>query len=304
MAAIVTHDLSHRYGRHDALHHVELEVPEGSMYALVGPNGAGKSTLLRVLMGMLRPTSGDAEILGTPLRSLGSAERTRITYVADGQPLPEWMTLRSLEAYLAPLYPGWDAALAASLRERFSLDQRRRIGSLSKGEQMKAGLLCALSPRPRLLLMDEPFNGIDVGVKDELVRGLLGAGIDEGTTVLISSHDLVELESLADWLGFLAGGWLTLSESMDSVRERFRHVDVIGADAEGVALPREWLSVERAGARTSFLAADASDGVDGDVYRRWFPAASRIDVRPASLREVFLALSSGRRVRTELEEVR
>jgi ABC-2 type transport system ATP-binding protein len=113
MAAIRTEALTHRYGRLTALDGVDLEVPEGSVYALLGPNGAGKSTLLRAIAGLSRPTSGRAWLLGREAGRLTPAERASVVYVAEGLPLPGWMTLAQLERYLAPLYPRWDAAHCA-----------------------------------------------------------------------------------------------------------------------------------------------------------------------------------------------
>ena len=166
------------------------------------------------------------------MQSLTAAHRARIGYVAEGQQLPPRWTLARLERYLAPLYPTWDAALAASLRERFQLDPSRALRTLSRGEHMKAALLCALAPRPELLLMDEPFTGMDAAVKDDLVRGVLELSGREGWTVVIASHDLAELDLLADWVGFLDHGRLQLHESMDTVRARYRWVEIMTSDLE------------------------------------------------------------------------
>src|SRR5690606_14549656 len=117
--------------------------------ALLGPNGAGKTTLLQILAGLRRPAAGWARVLGKDVTALGVGDRQAIGYVAEGLRLPGWMTLRQLEAYLAPLYPEWDRSLADELRRRFRLDPDRRIRTFSRGEHMKAALLCALAPRPR-----------------------------------------------------------------------------------------------------------------------------------------------------------
>lgn len=297
MGIVEARGVTHRYGKVNALADVNLEVPEGALYALLGPNGAGKTTLLQILMGLRRPTSGSVALFGRDASRLTVQERGAMAYVAEGQPLPGWMTLRQLEAYLAPLYPAWDHSLAADLRRRFGLDAGRRIRTLSRGQKMKAAMLCALAPRPRLLLLDEPFTGMDVLVKDELVRGLLESAGAEGWTIVISSHDIGELETLADWVGFLDGGRLTLSRPMDALREQLKRVDVVtrpGAEALPAALPPEWLSVERSGPRISFLLSGAEGpGGRGDDLRRWFPEPARIEVREASLREIFVALARG-----------
>lgn len=296
MAVVEARGLTHRYGEVSALRDVDLRVPEGALYALLGPNGAGKTTLLQILLGLRRPTAGRVSLLGKDLSQLTIRDRAAIAYVAEGQPLPGWMTLARLEAYLAPLYPAWDHALADDLRRRFRLDPRRKIRTLSRGERMKAALLCALAPRPKLLLLDEPFTGMDALVKDELVRGLLESAGAEGWTVLVCSHDIGEMEALADWVGFLDGGRLRLSEPMEVLRDRFRRVEVVSRDGAGplpARLPAEWLSVERSGPRVSFFLSDAGEGTDVADLRRWFPEPARIDVRAASLREIFVALARG-----------
>lgn len=292
---IQTRRLSHRYRRTWALRDVDLEVPQGSLYALLGPNGAGKSTLLRIVMGLLHPTRGDALLRGRPLRTSSIADRARIGYVAEGQELPGWMTLATLESYLAPLYPAWDASLAAHLRERFRLPSDRRIGRLSRGEQMKVALLAALAPRPEILIMDEPFTGMDALVKDEIVYGLLELAQSGDWTALLCSHDIGELENLADWVGFLDRGSLILSEPVDILKERFRVVEVTmspGSLTEPSDLPATWLAPKRAGHRLSFLTCEhGRPGWEQEV-RASLPGAERVRVAHATLREIFVALAA------------
>ena len=292
MSVVEVDRLSYAYGSHSALRDVDLSVPEGSLYALLGPNGSGKTTLLQILMGLRRAQRGRVSVFGVDSGSLTVADRGEIGYIAEGQALPGWMRLEELEAYLAPLYPSWDPALANHLRERFDLDPRRPIKSLSRGQHMKAALLCALAPRPKLLLMDEPFTGMDALVKDELVRGLLESAGNEGSTVLLCSHDIGELELLADWVGFLANGHMALSQSMEALRERFKHVEVVtdGVDTLDRANDDGWLSLERSGNRLTFVTSNANDRFDAQL-RSHFSNAAHVDVRAATLREVFVALA-------------
>jgi ABC-2 type transport system ATP-binding protein len=214
-----------------------------------------------------------------------------IAYVADGQSLPGWMRLEELEAYLAPLYPTWDKGLARQLRERFNLDPKQKISAFSRGGQMKAALLCALAPRPRVLLMDEPFTGMDALVKDELVRGLLASAGSEGWTVLLCSHDIGELELLADWVGFLDDGAMRISEPMDILYQRFKRIAVTLSPMDGSVeqfIGRDWLSVERGNGRLSFISSRAD--VDAELARQ-FPPSAQIEVRDATLHEIFVGLA-------------
>jgi ABC-2 type transport system ATP-binding protein len=296
--------LTYRYGRTTALDDLGVAIPEGALYALLGPNGSGKTTLLQIVMGLRRQHTGQLSVFGVERDKLTHEQRTRISYVAEGQRLPQWMRLTELESYLAPLYPTWDTSLATQLRKRFDLDARKRIGEMSRGGQMKVALLCALAPRPKLLVMDEPFTGMDVLVKDELVHGLLETAGSEGWSVLLCSHDLGELELLADWVGFLDRGRIVLSESVESLRNRFKRVDARLQDeftARSLRPPTDWMSVERAGSRISFITAHGDVERD-ERLRELLPPATEVVVREASLRELFIALAT-RAARPSGEEV-
>lgn len=292
MAVVEVDSVSYSYGAHQALRDLSLSIPEGALYALLGPNGSGKTTLLQILMGLRRAQKGRVSLFGVDSDALTVPDRASIGYIAEGQSLPAWMRLDQLEAYLAPLYPTWDRVLASHLRERFELDPTRVIKTLSRGQHMKAALLCALAPRPKLLLMDEPFTGMDALVKDELVRGLLESAGSEGWTVLLCSHDIGELELLADWVGFLANGRMSLSQTMDTLRGRFKRVEVVtdGVDTLDRADLDDWLSIERAGNRLTFVTSNANDGFESQL-RSHFSTAAHVDVRDATLREVFVALA-------------
>ncbi|MEP6834003.1 MAG: ABC transporter ATP-binding protein [Gemmatimonas sp.] len=291
-APINVRGLSFSYGRKTVFENVSFQVPEGALYALLGPNGAGKTTLMQVLIGILRTYRGHAVVNGRECSMMRVQDRQRMGYVAEGLKLPAWMRLEQLEAYLAPLYPTWDRTHATTLRERFELDPKAKIGKMSRGQYMKAALLCALASRPKLLVLDEPFTGMDVGVKDELVRGLLAASSGEGCTILLASHDIGELELLADWVGFLGEQSMQLSESMDSLRGRFKQVDVVLPSSAKLvdSLPSTWLSVEQSGAHLKFVVSDAGADFEQRVLRPQFLNAMRVEVREATLKEVFLAV--------------
>lgn len=293
MNVIEVERVSYRHRRVDALKDVSFTVPQGALYALLGPNGSGKTTLLQCLMGLRTPKCGSARVLGADSRTIDAAMRRRIGYVAEGQSLPSSMRLRDVESYLAPLYAGrWDMKLANSLRDQFTLDASRRITHMSRGEQMKAALLCALAPRPDVLVMDEPFTGMDAIVKDDIVSGLLGAANDEGTTVLLCSHDIGELEPMADHVCVLNRGETQLIAPSEEVRSRFHHVELTcncEISIEFANMPREWKSIRTKGRRMSFVA----EGEPTTIRTRAAATLQSIEnaeIRPATLREVFVAV--------------
>ena len=206
---ICTEDLSKSFRRTAALSHVSLEVPEGAIYALIGPNGAGKTTLIKTLVNILRPSAGRSALLGVDSQKLSPREFARIGYVSENQKLPGWMTMAYLLRYLRPFYPSWDDALAGELVRQFDLPLDRQLRHYSRGMQMKASLLASLAYRPRVLILDEPFTGLDPLVRQEFTEGVLAGA--ENATVLISSHDLADVERFASHIGYLERGRLQIS---------------------------------------------------------------------------------------------
>ena len=233
--AIETEALTCRYGRTRAVDALTMRVPAGSIYALLGPNGAGKTTTLKTLMNLRAPASGIARVLGVDSRSLGPADLAQIGYVSENQRIPSNLTIGEIEAFCRPWYPTWDAALATELRDRFGLDPQARIRTLSRGTRLKVQCLLALAPRPRLLILDEPFSGLDPVVRDDLTTGILSLADRDGWSVLLTSHEMDDVERLADHVGFLNGGRLVVEEPMQTLLARFRRVEV--ALADGAAVP-------------------------------------------------------------------
>jgi ABC-2 type transport system ATP-binding protein len=303
MSAIIeTFDLSRRYGRTEAVRDLSLVVPEGSIFAFVGPNGAGKTTTIKTLMNILRPSAGRAAVLGVDSRRLGPAEFRQVGYVSENQDIHEWMTLRQLLDYCAPLYPSWDAAFAETLRRQLDLPLDRRIKQFSRGMRMKAALLSSLAYRPRLLVLDEPFSGLDALVRDEVIQGVLELADQSQWTVFISSHDIDEVERLANWIGVIDQGRLSLSEPVSSLVGRFRQVEATFAAEAALPspLPSTWLGAEAAG-RVARFVDSACNGADDEArLRQMLPGATSVIVTPMPLKAIFIALARGFRARLHL----
>ncbi len=148
---IETRGLTRRFRTQDAVQDLDLRIEKGRICAFLGPNGAGKTTTIKMLMGILRPSSGEAQIFGTPSSKLGQAEFERIGYVSENQEMPEWMSVKQLMNYCAPLYPSWDEKFCNSLLDQFSLPRDQKLKNLSRGMRMKAALISSLAYRPELL---------------------------------------------------------------------------------------------------------------------------------------------------------
>lgn len=219
LLAVATHDLSVRYGRHIALAQVNLRVPEGAVYVLIGANGAGKSTAMKVLLNLERPESGHVEVFGLDTSSAGPQVRAQIGYVPESHVHPYgWLTCGSLMQHVAAHYPAWDTAYAVRLTTLFALDLGKKIGALSKGDARRLQFVLALGHRPPLLLLDEPTDGFDPLVRNLALTVLAEHLADRPTTVLISTHHVAEVESLADHVGVLRSGVLTAQMSRDELR--------------------------------------------------------------------------------------
>lgn len=289
-------DLSKRFGAVAALNGLTFGVPEGSVYALVGPNGAGKTTAIKIAMNIIAATSGRMDVLGVDSRQLRSGQFTRIGYVSENQEMPDWMTVGLFLAYLTPFYPSWDDDRARELLERMQLPLDRRLKQLSRGMRMKAALVSSLAYRPRLLVLDEPFSGLDPLVRDELIEGLLDSADD--TTILISSHDLAEIESFASHVGYLDQGRLQFSEEMTALTDRFREVEVIvdARPATELPWPESWLGADRSDAVVRFVESRFDHERTLADVRRVFGDTSRMSVAPMPLRAIFVALARSSRV--------
>ena len=301
MTDIRIEGVSYRYRRDvDALHDVTLDVPTGAIFGLLGSNGAGKTTLMQCVAGLRRPDDGRIMVGGASAAGRALIVRGVMGYVAEGVRLPGDLTLGQLECWLAPLHPRWDATLATALRERFSLDAARRIASLSRGEYMKAALLCALAAQPRVLLMDEPFTGIDVVTKDELLRGLLASAGASGTTVLLASHDIAEIETVLSHAAILTAGRVRLAGAMDVLRARYQRVTMVGGDEVLASFAREqqWLQFERAGRVVSIVADGEDTPLDQAMLGRRFAAADSITVEELTLRDLFSSVVRSAREHT------
>ncbi len=292
MNIIETNQLTRRYWRTEALRGLTLAVPSGSVFALLGANGAGKTTAIKVLMNFLPPTAGEARVLGVDSRRLGEHERAQIGYVSENQKLPLWMTVRQLLDYCRPFYPTWDPALENKLLAQFDLPESRKLKNLSRGMLIKAALLSSLAYRPKLLVLDEPFSGLDPLARDDFVRGVLEASELGDWTVFVSSHDIEEVERLADNIALLEAGRLRFSETTESLLGRFRRMEVTqsGAPAQLAAPPPGWLELEQTGGLVRFVESQYAREATERACRERFPEAA-VTAQPMTLREIFVTLA-------------
>ncbi len=287
---LTTQDLSKRYRKHLALDRLNLTVPEGSVYALLGANGAGKTTALKLMMNLHPPTSGSARVLGMDSRELQGRCFEQIGYVSENQDLPGWMTMGRLLSYLKPFYPTWSEARAEELVKQFRLPMDRPLRNFSRGMQMKAALASSLAYEPKLLVMDEPFSGLDPLTREELIGALLECGPQ--TSVIVSSHDLADIESFASHVGYLHQGKLEFGEELASLTARFREIEVtLDRPVLPTPWPAHWLRPESSPAVVRFVETHFDPHRTMGEVQLLFSGVTHIEATPMPLRSIFVTLA-------------
>jgi ABC-2 type transport system ATP-binding protein len=256
---IETRGLAKHFGNKRVIDGLDLQVPPGGIHGVVGANGAGKSTLFRILLGFVPATAGEARILGCDSRHLGPAERGRIGFVNEDHTLPGWMRVDAVIAMQRSHYPRWDAAAFREVMDPFGIEPRQLVRQLSRGERAGLSLALALGQAPELLVLDEPTLGLDVVARRAVLEAILAATAAQRCTIIYCSHQVDEIERLADNLILLDAGRLVCAAAPDELRARVRlwlaEIPFRGPDG---ALPGV-LDVQRIDGVLHYLVLDQGD---------------------------------------------
>ncbi|MGO9270957.1 MAG: ATP-binding cassette domain-containing protein [Terriglobia bacterium] len=285
---ILTRDLTKLYGGLAAVQGLNLSVEPNRITAFLGQNGAGKSTTIKMLLGMIRPTAGDGTVLG---RRISDADencevRRRVAYVAENKPLYGYMTVEQTIRFAGSFYPDWRTDVAQKLVHDYRLPPDRKVKALSKGMRTKLALLLAFARRPELLILDEPSEGLDpVGI-EHLLQTLV-AQAAEGVTVFFSSHQIADVERVADHVCILDQGCLVVDASLDQLRESYRRIDLVFASAPP---EREFriAGVEKIQTQGHQMSVFASRNAEAVIERARDLSAVSVEVAPVGLRDIFL----------------
>jgi ABC-2 type transport system ATP-binding protein len=278
----------------NALQGLNLEVPKGAICGFLGRNGAGKTTTIKVLLGALRPSSGSAKIFGLPVDNEASsvAIRRRIGFVSESKDLFPGFTVAQMIEFVRPFYPRWRSDLERQYLDLFELSPNQKTCKLSKGMRTKLMLLMALCHEAELLILDEPTDGLDPVMVEEVLRVIVARAAEDGSTIFFSSHQLHEVEQIADYVAMIDRGRLVMQGELDDIKTQYRRINVV-FDAEPPT-PEFALAgattVMQKGRTVSLL---ASNGVDELVQRARSLRASSVEVQPVSLKEIFLNLAKG-----------
>jgi len=287
-SVIETHELTKCYGAIEAVRALNLRVQADQITGFLGRNGAGKSSTIKMLLGMLRPTSGTGTVIGRAIDDPNASRemRSRVAYVGEDKQMYAYMTVGQLIRFTRSFYADWRPDVERRLLREYQLPPGRKVKALSKGMRTKLALLLALARRPELLILDEPSEGLDPVSIEELLQALVAAA-GEGTTVFFSSHQIVEVERIADRVCLIDRGTLIMDVSLDQVRADFRRITL------GFATPPPMVDfqidgIERVRTDGRQMTVLTSRNADAVVERAYALAAVSVDVAPVSLREVFL----------------
>jgi len=284
--------LTKRFGSELALDRVSLEVPPGVVFALLGENGAGKTTAIRIMLGLVEPSAGTAEVLGRPSATQGLQIRQRVGYVPERPTLYEWMTIEEIGWFTAGFYADGFLPEFGRLAAQFGLPPGKKLKHLSKGMRAKVALSLALAHRPELLVLDEPTSGLDAMVRREFLDSMVDRAA-QGQTVFLSSHQIGEVERVADIVAILRKGKLLLVERLDELKARVWRLTVTMKDSQ-MAVPAvagQILSQRLKARQWQAVVRDVGD--EQLAKLRSHESVESVVVHPTTLEDIFLAYMQG-----------
>jgi ABC-2 type transport system ATP-binding protein len=286
---IETADLRKHYDGVEAVRGLSLQVPAGSIYGFLGRNGAGKTTTIKLLLGMARPTSGRARVFGLAAdEDRASVDiRRRTGFVSDDKELYDYMTVAEMVRFTAAFFPRWRADLEQRYLRTFALPLDRKTKVLSRGMRTKLALLLALCRGAELLILDEPTAGLDPAMTEEVLQALVAHVAAEEMTVFFSSHQIAEVDQIADRVAIIDRGRAVLTGALDDLRESYRRIQLVfdGDAPEPAFRAPGVVRVRRKGRVLTVLSSAGAERIL-DEARALNPVS--VDVVPVTLKEIFL----------------
>ena len=286
---IETAGLRKSYDGVEAVRGLTLNVPRGSIYGFLGRNGAGKTTTMKILLGMVRATAGEARVFGLPagVPDTSVEIRRRTGFVSEDKDLCDYMTVDEMVRFTAAFFPRWRRDLAERYLRSFGLPPNRKVRALSRGMRTKLALLLALCRGAELLVLDEPTSGLDPAMTEEVLQALVAHAADENMTVFFSSHQIAEIDQIADRVAIIERGRMVVAGALDDLRERYRRIQfVFDGDAPSPAFRSA--GVERVRRKGRVLTVMSSGGSDAIVAEARALSPVSVDVTPVTLKEIFL----------------
>lgn len=287
-------EASKSFGPRAAVSRLSLSIPKGSIFALLGDNGAGKTTTIRMLTGLLQPDHGSLSILGMDCWKQAVKLRHHVGYVPERPRFYDWMTVSEIGWFTSGFHRNDFQSRYAELVNSFELESGMRLRNLSKGQYAKVGLALALAPDPEVLILDEPTSGLDLLVRREFLTSMVEMA-SEGRTILISSHQIAEVERIASHVAFMARGKLLLSGTMDELRERVVRVSLRheGSPPDTDALGTVLLTEELGKQWQVTLLDPVTEALEAMGHRS---DISELQIEPVSLEDAYCALLAEKEV--------
>ena len=283
-AVVETRELMKRFGDNYALTGLTMTVPRGHIVGFLGRNGSGKTTTIKILLDVIRRTSGEAAVLGEPTGSI--AVRRRIGFLGEDKRLYSYMTVREIIAFTRPFFPTWRVETETRLLTDFELPLDRKVSALSKGMRTKVGLLLNLCRHSELLILDEPSEGLDPVVTEQMLQSLVQQAAD-GTTIFFSSHQVAEIQQIADHIIAIEKGRVILEGSLDHLQQKFRRINLVFDDPPPPEAFRR-NGVDQVIVRGRTISILASRDVDEIAALGPLLAAKSVEVQSVGLKELFL----------------
>jgi ABC-2 type transport system ATP-binding protein len=286
---IETADLRKSYGEVAALRGLDLQVPGGSICGFLGRNGAGKTTTIKLLLGMARPSSGSARVFGEPADDASASVRIRqrTGFVSEEKDLYGYMTVGEMIRFTAAFFPRWRADLEEHYVRAFELPRGRAVKALSRGMRSKLALLVALCRGAELLILDEATSGLDPAATENVLQLLIQHVAGERTTVFFSSHQIAEVDQIADRVVIIDRGRAVVSGALDDLRANFRRIHLV-FDGEAPKVTFRARGVERITRNGRVLTVLSSAGAEDVIGEAQALGPVSVDVAPVSLKEIFL----------------
>jgi ABC-2 type transport system ATP-binding protein len=286
---IETTQLRKSFKARPALNGLDLKVPAGSIFGFLGRNGAGKTTTIKLLMGMLTADAGEAQVFGLAVSDARAAmeARKRIGFVTEDKELYPYMTVDQIIRFTRPFFPKWRDDLEQRYRKMFDLEGRAKIPDLSKGMRSKLMLLLAIARGAELLILDEPTDGLDPAAVDDVLRELVTLSAAEGMTIFFSSHQLAEVDQIADYVAIIDHGKAVVGDSLDDLKARYRRLHIVFENEPRgpVSWPAGVEHIRQEGRTVSILASrnveqirNQAQAIPGTVVEQF----------PVTLKEIFL----------------
>jgi ABC-2 type transport system ATP-binding protein len=287
--AIETVDLRKHFDAAEALRGLNLRVPQGSIFGFLGRNGAGKTTTIKLLLGMARPTAGQARVFGLSAGDAAASVRirTRTGFVDENKALYDYMTVEEIIRFTAAFYPGWRRDLEKRYLQSFALPLHQTTKALSLGVRCKLSLLLALCRGVELLVLDEPTSGLDPAASEEVLQAIVTHVSSERLTVFFSSHHLADVDQIADHIAIIDAGRTVVSGALEDLRGQYRRVQLVfNGEAPDIAFRTPGVVRIRRQGRVLTALSNAGGAAVIEEAMRFGPVSA--DLLPVTLKEIFL----------------